>query len=278
MLNNHAQASFYSVWHLQIVLNLSCEASPSMIYCWSLLWDMSACNGQHSWDPSSGFGSHCSLPCQTLPSWLCPLQPPLLHWMPFWLQKQALPSSSSPLSAQALPACLMWCWDLPSSHLKCRFDTCHCHCAVTFCPSFLHCHRLCTTDPCNPFTEYNRQDAVGVCFMVHYDSTVIKFCVEASKMRFAQQGGCATLQELGRVLLTNQVPSVWSELWSGPEQPLAYCAAAAQKATSLGSWLAASVAGRLWSAQLNLGHLFNPGDQHSHSYSAFAICFWSQPA
>ncbi|KAL0047749.1 hypothetical protein WJX82_010930, partial [Trebouxia sp. C0006] len=67
------------------------------------------------------------------------------------------------------------------------------------------------------------------------------------------------VQELGRVLLTNQVPSVWSEVWSGPEQPLAYCAAAAQKATSLGSCVAASAAGRLWSAQLNLGHLFNPG-------------------
>ncbi|KAL0028751.1 hypothetical protein WJX79_004868 [Trebouxia sp. C0005] len=67
------------------------------------------------------------------------------------------------------------------------------------------------------------------------------------------------VQELGCILLTNQVPSVWSELWSGPEQPLAYCAAAAQKASSLGSWLAASGAGRLWSAQLNLGHLFNPG-------------------
>jgi hypothetical protein len=98
--------------------------------------------------------------------------------------------------------------------------------------------------------------------MVQHDNVVITFYVEASKMRHAQQGGCAALQELGRGLLTNQLPSAWSELWSGPEQPLAYCAAAAQKAKSLGSWLAASVTGRLWSAQLNLGHLFNPGDQH----------------
>jgi len=98
--------------------------------------------------------------------------------------------------------------------------------------------------------------------MVQHDNAAITFCIEASKIRFAQQGDCAALQELGLVLLTNQVPCVWSELWSGPEQPLAYCAAAAQKATSLGSWLAASAAGRLWSAQLNLGHLFNPGDQY----------------
>lgn len=90
--------------------------------------------------------------------------------------------------------------------------------------------------------------------MVQHDHVFFTNYVADSEMCFA-------LQELGCILLTNQVPSVWSELWSGPEQPLAYCAAAAQKASSLGSWLAASGAGRLWSAQLNLGHLFNPGDQ-----------------
>lgn len=116
-------------------------------------------------------------------------------------------------------------------------------------------HRLCTTDLCNLFNNYNHQHAVVICFMVRQDNVIFTIYVAESKMRFA-------LQELGRVLLTNQVPCVWSELWSGPEQPLAYCAAAAQKATSLGSWLAASAAGRLWSVHLNLGHLFNPGDQH----------------
>jgi len=125
--------------------------------------------------------------------------------------------------------------------------------------------RLWTTDPYNPFTKCNHQHADVVCFMVQHDNVFFTIYVAESKMVFA-------LQELGRVLLTNQVPCVWSELWSGPEQPLAYCAAAAQKAASLGSWLAASAAGRLWSAQLNLGHLFNPGDQRLHLYMACAVC------
>ena len=80
------------------------------------------------------------------------------------------------------------------------------------------------------------------------------------------------LQELGHVLLTNQVPSLWSAHWSGPEQPLAYCAAVAEKASCLGSWLAALAAGRLWSMPLNLAQLFNPG-QHCiwHAESAFVM-------
>lgn len=83
------------------------------------------------------------------------------------------------------------------------------------------------------------------------------------------------LQELGRVLLTNQLPSLWSELWSGPEQPLAYCAAVAQKAGCLGSWLAASSSGRLWSAPLNLAHLLNPGQTactHMHLQGGGITC------
>ena len=67
------------------------------------------------------------------------------------------------------------------------------------------------------------------------------------------------LQDLGRVLLTNQLPSLWNEMWSGPEQPQVYCAAAAHKVKCLGSWLAASATGRLWSMPLNLAELFNPG-------------------
>ena len=80
------------------------------------------------------------------------------------------------------------------------------------------------------------------------------------------------LQELGHVLVTNQVPSLWSAHWSGPEQPLAYCAAVAEKASCLGSWLAALAAGRLWSMPLNLAQLFNPGQHASGMLNRLLSC------
>lgn len=67
------------------------------------------------------------------------------------------------------------------------------------------------------------------------------------------------LQSLGETLLSNQVPEVWSEQWSGPEEPRQYCSTLAQKAAHLGLWVAAASTGQLWSQPLNLAHLFSPG-------------------
>ena len=67
------------------------------------------------------------------------------------------------------------------------------------------------------------------------------------------------MQELGKALLTNQVPITWSEQWPGPEEALAYCAATAQRAASVYAWVSAMLAGRLWTSPLNLAQLFNPG-------------------
>ncbi len=222
----HCTSVLYTVWHTQIVLFLSCEALPSMMYCRSLLWDMSACGGQLSWDPSSGFGSHCSLPCQTLPNWLCPLQPPLLHWMLFWLQKQALLSSLSLPSAPALPACLTWCWDLLSSHLKCRFDTCHSYCAVRVCPVFLHCHSLC---PYNPFTEcINMQMWSAVwCNTTMYSSLSMSqkvkcvlpcrswavFCSQTRCLLCGMSCGWAQSSRLPTVQLPHRKQPLWGHGW-----------------------------------------------------------------
>lgn len=69
----------------------------------------------------------------------------------------------------------------------------------------------------------------------------------------------AWLQELGKALLTNQVPVAWSEEWPGPEEALAYCAATAHRAASVNAWVAAMLTGSLWTTPLNLAQLFNPG-------------------
>ena len=70
------------------------------------------------------------------------------------------------------------------------------------------------------------------------------------------------LQELGKALLTNQVPPAWSEQWAGPEEALAYCAATANRAATVSAWVAAMLTGSLWTSPLNLAHLFNPGRPH----------------
>lgn len=67
------------------------------------------------------------------------------------------------------------------------------------------------------------------------------------------------LQELGGALLTNQVPVAWSEQWPGPEEPVAYCAATAHRAASVGAWVAVTLTGSLWTSPLNMAQLFNPG-------------------
>ena len=75
------------------------------------------------------------------------------------------------------------------------------------------------------------------------------------------QIGCASFQELGRTLLGNHVPTAWSELWPGIDEPLAYCAATAQRGTSVAAWAANMLTGTLWIGPLNIAQLFNPGQQ-----------------
>ena len=69
------------------------------------------------------------------------------------------------------------------------------------------------------------------------------------------------LQSLGENLLTNQIPSSWLDQWSGPDQPLQFCSAVANKAVNLGQWVAAASAGQLWSQPVNISDLFNPGKE-----------------
>lgn len=67
------------------------------------------------------------------------------------------------------------------------------------------------------------------------------------------------LQVLGEALLINQIPTLWVDHWSGPDQPMPYCSAVAKKAARLEQWVAAACAQQLWQQPVNLADLFLPG-------------------
>lgn len=68
----------------------------------------------------------------------------------------------------------------------------------------------------------------------------------------------ATTKAQGNALVQGSVPAAWSDVWEGPEAPVAWMKAAAHRIVALGRWQQAAASGNLLSMPLCLNELLSP--------------------
>ena len=68
----------------------------------------------------------------------------------------------------------------------------------------------------------------------------------------------ATTKAQGNALVGGAVPSVWQEVWEGPEEPVAWMKQAVAKVVALARWQQQSLAGALLQGPLRLNELLSP--------------------